>query len=216
MSSIIGANASAGLNGAGALVLMRAAGSAGRAAAGSFGFGDGARRAGWSRRGSSAFLGNIGPGNNSGGLGGDGPTDFAGGASVNGGGAVDSAARPAAVESLADFSGGGGGGGYSGGGGGGGYNGTGGNAGGGGGGGGSYFGAPDLNTTVSTTETGSGSVSINLVGAWMATLPDSIPLTEISLPGTYESAAGPGVQDALFGSGSDNITPPTTSLTAGD
>src|SRR5690348_7816048 len=50
--------------------------------------------------------------------------------------------------------------------------------------------------------------------AWMASLPDGIPLTDISLPGTYNSAAGPGLQDALLGSGSENeVNPPSPTNT---
>jgi hypothetical protein len=46
--------------------------------------------------------------------------------------------------------------------------------------------------------------------AWMSSQPDSIPLTNISVPGTYESASGPSLQDALLGSGSSNIVNPPT------
>src|SRR5689334_2840675 len=46
--------------------------------------------------------------------------------------------------------------------------------------------------------------------AWMASLGNGIPLTDLSLPGTYNSAAGPGLQDALLGSGSENeVSPPS-------
>ena len=41
--------------------------------------------------------------------------------------------------------------------------------------------------------------------AWMGQLADSIPLTDISMPGTVESASGPSLQDALFGNGSSNV-----------
>ena len=41
--------------------------------------------------------------------------------------------------------------------------------------------------------------SVANTNAWMAQLPDSIPLTDISLPGTYMSASGPSVANALTG-----------------
>jgi len=41
--------------------------------------------------------------------------------------------------------------------------------------------------------------SVAATSAWMAQLPDSIPLTDISLPGTYMSASGPSVANALSG-----------------
>src|SRR5271165_2344913 len=45
--------------------------------------------------------------------------------------------------------------------------------------------------------------------AWMGALPGSIPLTDISMPGTVNSAAGPSLQDALLGSGAEKeVTPP--------
>ena len=45
--------------------------------------------------------------------------------------------------------------------------------------------------------------------AWLGALPDSIPLTDISIPGTANSASGPSLQDALLGSGAENeVVPP--------
>ncbi len=41
--------------------------------------------------------------------------------------------------------------------------------------------------------------------AWMGALPGSIPLTDISIPGTVNSASGPSLQDALMGSGAENM-----------
>jgi hypothetical protein len=49
--------------------------------------------------------------------------------------------------------------------------------------------------------------------AWMGQLADSTPLTDISLPGTYESASGPSLQDTLSGSGSENQVSGTTPTT---
>src|SRR4051794_11747484 len=37
--------------------------------------------------------------------------------------------------------------------------------------------------------------------AWLGALPDSIPLTDISIPGTVSSASGPSTGDAFFGDG---------------
>jgi hypothetical protein len=53
---------------------------------------------------------------------------------------------------------------------------------------------------------------------WMAGLPDNLSLTDISLPGTYQSASGPDLQDALLGSGSsDEVNSPTlTGAVVGD
>jgi hypothetical protein len=50
--------------------------------------------------------------------------------------------------------------------------------------------------------------------SWMASLGNGIPLTDLSLPGTYNSAAGPGLQDALLGSGSSSqVNPPSPTST---
>jgi hypothetical protein len=50
---------------------------------------------------------------------------------------------------------------------------------------------------------------------WMAALPNSLPLTDVSLPGTYKSASGPSLNTALFGDNSTTVTPtpgPTTNF----
>jgi hypothetical protein len=50
--------------------------------------------------------------------------------------------------------------------------------------------------------------------SWMGSLGNGIPLTDISMPGTYNSAAGPSLQDALLGSGSENqVNPPSATNT---
>src|SRR6516162_3170744 len=57
-----------------------------------------------------------------------------------------------------------------------------------------------LSATIVTTTNG-----VTQPTAWMGALPGSIPLTDVSIPGTVNSAAGPSLQDALFGSGSSNV-----------
>jgi len=47
----------------------------------------------------------------------------------------------------------------------------------------------------------------------MSALPDSIPLTNISLPGTYKSATGPSLNDAFFGTGSSDVAGPVNETT---
>jgi hypothetical protein len=49
--------------------------------------------------------------------------------------------------------------------------------------------------------------------SWMGQLADSLPLTDISLPGSYRSASGPSLSDALFGDGSNNVIGPPTPVT---
>src|SRR4051794_39895201 len=48
-------------------------------------------------------------------------------------------------------------------------------------------------------------LSADPIAAWLGALPDSIPLTDISLPGTVNSASGPSLQDALLGNGAENM-----------
>ncbi len=69
----------------------------------------------------------------------------------------------------------------------------------------------DSNNTAATSNSGSDPVVvISGPGDWMAAEPDGVPLTDISLPGTVNSAAGPSLSDALIGSGSSNVLVPTT------
>ena len=60
-----------------------------------------------------------------------------------------------------------------------------------------------------------GATGVASTTAWMGPLPDGIPLTDISLPGTYESASGPSLQDALSGSGSENQVSALNATTIG-
>jgi hypothetical protein len=64
-----------------------------------------------------------------------------------------------------------------------------------------------LSATIVTTTNG-----VTQPTAWMGSLPGSIPLTDISLPGTVNSASGPSLQDALMGSGSENEVNPPSAL----
>jgi hypothetical protein len=52
--------------------------------------------------------------------------------------------------------------------------------------------------------------------AWMGQLADGLPLTDVSLPGTYNSASGPNVADALLGDSSAGVVgaPSALSYTA--
>src|SRR5579871_255897 len=52
-----------------------------------------------------------------------------------------------------------------------------------------------------------GSTSgVTTTQAWMAPLPGSLPLTDISLPGTSNSAAGPSMVSAILGDGGTGAT----------
>jgi hypothetical protein len=62
-----------------------------------------------------------------------------------------------------------------------------------------------LSATIVTTTNATG---VAQPSAWMGQLADSIPLTDISIPGTVNSAAGPSLQDALLGSGAENMVNP--------
>jgi hypothetical protein len=69
----------------------------------------------------------------------------------------------------------------------------------------------DSNNLPAISNSGSDPVVvISGPGDWMAAEPDGVPLTDISLPGTVNSAAGPSLSDALIGSGSSNVLVPTT------
>ena len=69
----------------------------------------------------------------------------------------------------------------------------------------------DSNNLPATSNSGSDPVVvISGPGDWMAAEPDGVPLTDVSLPGTVNSAAGPSLSDALIGSGSSNVLVPTT------
>ncbi len=72
---------------------------------------------------------------------------------------------------------------------------------------GTYIGPDRFTYTVSDgTNTATGTVNITVAPPttvpWMSTLPDTEQLTNVSLPGTYESAAGPDLANALLGTGS--------------
>jgi hypothetical protein len=53
----------------------------------------------------------------------------------------------------------------------------------------------------------SGATGVAQPNAWMGALSGSIPLTDVSLPGTYKSASGPSLQDAALGRGSQQLLP---------
>ena len=59
------------------------------------------------------------------------------------------------------------------------------------------------------TSIATGSVTLDVAASntapWMSTQSDSIPLSDLSLPGTVQSASGPSLVNALFGNGSNNI-----------
>jgi hypothetical protein len=63
-----------------------------------------------------------------------------------------------------------------------------------------------LSAAIVTTT--SGPTGVAQPSAWMGQLADSIPLTDMSIPGTVNSAAGPSLQDALLGSGAENMVNP--------
>ncbi len=50
-----------------------------------------------------------------------------------------------------------------------------------------------------------GSAGVAQPNAWMGPLPDSIPLTNISLPGTSKSAAGPSLDNAFLGDSASSL-----------
>jgi hypothetical protein len=73
-----------------------------------------------------------------------------------------------------------------------------------------FVGTDSFNFSVSDgTASATGTVTLNVAASttapWMSTQSDSIPLSDLSLPGTYQSASGPNLTDALFGNGSSNV-----------
>jgi len=60
-----------------------------------------------------------------------------------------------------------------------------------------------------------GTIGVAQTNAWMAQLPDSIPLTDISLPGTDKSgaAAVPAMDNAFFGNGASGVVGPVGAST---
>ena len=54
--------------------------------------------------------------------------------------------------------------------------------------------------------------SVSTAATWMSAVPGSTPLTDISIPGTVQSAAGASLQNALFGTGSSSVVNPPSAL----